>query len=100
MIYFSWRMKRFDWDIDKNQKLIKERNISFEEVVFFIEQGQVLDIVDNPNPKYQHQRMFVLDIAGYVYLVPFTETNESCFLKTIFPSRKATKEYFREGETS
>ena len=100
MIYFFWRMKRFNWDIDKNKKLIKERNISFEEVVFFIEQGQVLDIVDNPNPKYRHQKMFVLDIAGYVYLVPFTETNESYFLKTVFPSRKATKEYLQKGEMS
>lgn len=100
MIYFKWPMKRFDWDIDKNKKLIQERNISFEEVVFFIEQGHVLDIIDNPNPKYRHQKMFVLDIAGYVYLVPFTETNESYFLKTIFPSRKATKEYLQKGETS
>lgn len=91
-------MKRFDWDIDKNAKLIKERNISFEEIVFFIERGQVLDIVDNPNPKYRHQKMFVLDVAGYVYLVPFTETGESYFLKTVFPSRKATKEYLQGGE--
>jgi len=91
-------MKRFDWDIGKNARLIKERNISFEEVVFFIEQGQVLDIVDNPRLKYRHQKMFVLDIAGYVYLVPFTETSESYLLKTIFPSRKATKEYLQEGE--
>lgn len=93
-------MKRFDWDTDKNKKLIKERNISFEEVVVFIEQGQVLDIVDNPNPEYRHQRMFVLDIGGYVYLVPFAETSESYFLKTIFPSRKATKEYLQGGEKS
>lgn len=93
-------MKRFDWDTDKNEKLIKERNISFEEVVFFIEQGRVLDVVDNPNPKYRHQRMFVLDILGYVHLIPFTETSESYFLKTIFPSRKATKEYLQGGEKS
>ena len=93
MIYSSYGMKRFDWDIEKNKKLIKERKVSFEEVVIFIEQGKILDIVDNPNLKYQHQKMFVLDIGGYVYVVPFIETNEAYVLKTIFPSRKATKEY-------
>ena len=91
-------MKRFDWDIEKNKRLIKERNISFEEIIVFIEQGSVLDIVDNPNPKYSHQKMFVLDVEGYVYVVPFVETQEDYFLKTIFPSRKATKEYFQKGE--
>ena len=91
-------MKRFDWDVEKNKKLIEERKISFEEIVFFIEQGNLLDIVDNSNPKYQHQKMFVLDIEGYVYVVPFVETQEAYFLKTIFPSRKATKEYFQKGE--
>ncbi|MBI5149650.1 MAG: BrnT family toxin [Candidatus Omnitrophica bacterium] len=93
-------MKRFDWDIDKNKKLIQGRDISFEEVVFFIEQGRVLDIVDNPNPKYRHQKMLILDIGGYVYLVPFTETSESYFLKTVFPSRKATREYLQGGGKS
>ena len=86
-------MKCFDWDVGKNKKLIQERNISFEEVVLFIEQGKLLDIVDNPNPRYEHQKMFVLDIEGYVYLVPFIQTEGAYFLKTIFASRKATKEY-------
>ena len=90
-------MKRFDWDIEKNKKLIKERNISFEEIIIFIEQEKVIDVVDNPNPKYQHQKMFILDIKGYIFLVPFIETEETYFLKTIFPSRKATKEYLKEG---
>jgi uncharacterized DUF497 family protein len=90
-------MKRFDWDIDKNKKLIKERNISFEEIIVFIEQGKMLDIIDHPNPKYRHQKMFVLDVEGYVYLVPFIETGEAYVLKTIFPSRKATKEYLQGG---
>ena len=79
-------MKRFDWDIEKNKKLIKERNISFEEVIIFIEQGKILDIVDNPNPNYQHQKVFVLDSEDYVYMVPFIETNKAYVLKTIFPS--------------
>jgi len=89
-------MKRFDWDIEKNERLIKERNISFEEIIVFIEGGGLLEIIENPNPKYRHQKMFVLDIEGYVYVVPFVETEDAYFLKTIFPSRKATREY-REG---
>ena len=90
-------MKNFDWDIDKNKKLIQERNISFEEIVFFIEQGKILDIVDNPNPQYRHQKMFVLDIGGYIYVVPFVERGDAYFLKTIFPSRRATRKYLQEG---
>lgn len=86
MLYSLYGMKRFDWDIEKNKKLIKERNISFEEIVIFIEHGDVLDIVDNPHPKYYHQKMFVLDVGGYVYIVPFIETDEAYVLKTIFPS--------------
>ena len=89
-------MKRFDWDIGKNEKLIKERNISFEEIVLFVEQGKAIDIVDNPSPRYQNQKMFVLDLEGYVYLVPFIETKNTYFLKTIFPSRKKTKEYLKK----
>lgn len=91
-------MKRFDWNIEKNKKLIKERNISFEEIVIFIEQGKLLDIVDNPNPKYRQQKMFVVGVGGYVHIVPFVETEEAYNLVTIFPSRKATKKYFQGGE--
>ena len=91
-------MKRFDWNIEKNQRLIKERNISFEEIVIFIEQGKVLDIVDNPGPRYHRQKMFVLDVEGYVYIVPFVETEEAYNLITIFQSRKATREYLQGGE--
>ncbi|MDE2232259.1 MAG: BrnT family toxin [Candidatus Omnitrophica bacterium] len=90
-------MKRYDWNIEKNQKLIKERNISFEEIVVLMEQGNLLDVIDNATAKYQHQKMFVVDVKGYVYLVPFVQTGETYFLKTIFPSRKATKEYLKEG---
>ncbi|MDE2215425.1 MAG: BrnT family toxin, partial [Candidatus Omnitrophica bacterium] len=86
-----------DWNIEKNQKLIKERNISFEEIVVLMEQGNLLDVIDNATAKYQHQKMFVVDVKGYVYLVPFVQTGETYFLKTIFPSRKATKEYLKEG---
>jgi uncharacterized DUF497 family protein len=91
-------MKRYNWNIEKNQKLIKERNISFEEIVVLLEQGNLLDIIDHPVAKYQHQKMFVVDVKGYVYLVPFVSQEGCYFLKTVFASRKATKEYLKEGD--
>jgi len=73
--------------------------VSFEEVVFYIERGQLLDIVEHPNPeKYRGQRILVVNINQYAYLVPFVETEHEVFLKTIIPSRKATKEYLRGDE--
>ncbi len=85
-------MKIFEWDEAKNRKLREERNISFEEVVFYIERGSVIDIISHPNSrKYPSQRIFVVDIDNYIYLVPFVESKEAVFLKTIIPSRKATK---------
>ena len=87
-------MKRFNWNSEKNQQLIRERGISFEDVVFFILQGEILDNVRHPNPeKYPEQRIFVISIDEYVHLVPYVESSEEIFLKTIIPSRKATKEY-------
>ena len=87
-------MKYFSWNNEKNQLLKAERNISFEEVVFHIEKKQVLDIVEHPNQeKYKGQQMFIININNYAYLVPFIESEEEIFLKTIIPSRKATKKY-------
>lgn len=87
-------MKNFSWNTEKNRQLKSERNVSFEEVVFYIEQGQLLDIVEHPNQdKYPGQRIFVININQYAYLVPFTETDDEVFLKTIIPSRKATRDY-------
>ena len=89
-------MKYFSWNIEKNEQLKKERGISFEEVVFYIERGQLLDIVEHPNQeKYAGQRIFIVHINDYVYLVPFVENEQEVFLKTIIPSRKATRKYLR-----
>jgi len=89
-------MKYFSWNNEKNQLLKAERNISFEEVVFYIEKEQVLDIVEHPNQeKYKGQRIFIVDINNYAYLVPFVENEGEIFLKTIIPNRKATKKYLR-----
>ncbi len=90
-------MKYFAWDDAKNTKLRKERGIGFEDVIFHIERGDLLDILEHPNPsRYAGQRIFVVRREDYVYLVPFVEDEETVFLKTIIPSRKATKEYLGE----
>jgi hypothetical protein len=87
-------MKYFRWDIEKNQKLKIERSISFEEIVYHIQNGHLLDIIENPNSiKYKDQKIFVVEIKKYCYLVPFVEFENEIILKTIIPSRKATKKY-------
>lgn len=92
-------MKYFIWDNEKNLLLKAERNISFEEIVFHIEKGHILDIVEHPNQeKYKGQKIFVINIENYAYLVPFVESEQEIFLKTIIPSRKATKKYLRGVE--
>ena len=90
-------MKYFDWDDAKNAKLRTERGIGFEEIVFHIERGDLLDILEYPNPeRYGGQRIFVVRREDYAYLVPFVEDEHTVFLKTIIPSRKATKQYLGE----
>ena len=89
-------MKAYRWDLDKNELLKGERAISFEEVLLAIERGDLLDIVEHPNrSKYPSQRMFVVLICDYAYLVPFVEDDTEIFLKTIIPSRKATRDYLK-----
>lgn len=99
MYYNSLRMQFYNWNNEKNEKLKKERAISFEEVVFYIETDNLLDIIKHPNTaKYENQKMFIVNIDDYAYLVPFAEKEEEIFLKTIIPSRKATKKYLRSKE--
>ncbi len=87
-------MKRYNWDPLKNEKLIEERGISFEEIVFHIERGDEVDILEHPNQvRYPGQRISVVIVEDYAYLVPYVETDAGIFLKTIIPSRMATKKY-------
>lgn len=91
-------MKIFNWDPDKNQQLIVERGMSFEEVVFYIQSDDLLDDIVHPNAKdYPNQRIFIVTIYDYVYLVPYVENQEEIFLKTVIPSRKFTKIYLGGG---
>ncbi len=92
-------MKYFDWNEEKNNLLNETRDISFEEIVFAISNGRILDIVEHPNKdKYPNQKMFIVEVRNYAYIVPFVEDDEKYFLKTIYPSREATNEYLNEGE--
>ena len=92
-------MKYFTWDPVKNEKLKAERGVSFDEIVFHIERGDVLDILEHPNQeRYEGQRILIVQLEDYVYLVPFVEGEEQVVLKTIIPSRKATKKYLRKGD--
>lgn len=91
-------MKPFRWNHEKNEQLKAERNISFEEIVLAIEADGLLDIIGHSSPgKYPQQRMFVVAIEHYAYLVPFVEETEYYFLKTVIPNRKATRDYLKGG---
>ncbi len=87
-------MKPFRWNHDKNEVLKTERGLSFEEMVLAIEANGLLDELSHPNPeKYPNQSIFVIALDGYGYLVPYVEEPGYYFLKTVIPSRKATRDY-------
>ena len=87
----------FDWSVEKNRQLIEQRGISFEGIVSAIEQDGLLDVLEHPNQsRYPGQRIYGVAAEGYIYLVPFViQADGSRFLKTIIPSRKATRDYRR-----
>lgn len=87
-------MKYYSWDKEKNVKLKVERDICFEDVVDAINEGRILDEFDHPNEKrHPNQKIVVVNIENYAYYVPYVEDDEKIFLKTIYPSRKATRKY-------
>ncbi len=89
-------MKTFLWNQEKNALLKAERQVSFEEIVLYIEMGFLLDVLEHPNQdRYKGQKLFVVQVDNYVYLVPFIETESEIFLKTIIPSRIATRKYLK-----
>ena len=87
-------MKYFEWNIEKNEELKAERDVMFEDVLLSIMYGMLLDTVEHPNKKkYPNQKIFIVNVNDYAYLVPFVEEEKTVFLKTIIPSRKMTKKY-------
>ena len=92
-------MKSLRWNAQKNDSLKADRGVSFENMVVAIESGGLLDILAHPNQsKYPRQRVLVVAHDSYAYLVPFVEEDDYFFLKTIIPSRKATRDYLNLGD--
>jgi hypothetical protein len=87
----------YEYSPEKNVWLKEERGINFEEIIYYMNSGCLLDVIENPNKtKYSGQQFYVVDVEDYVYLVPFVQQGNRSFLKTIFPSRKHTKIYLQE----
>jgi len=92
-------MKTFAWNSEKNEQLISDREISFEDIVVSIHLGNEVDIYDHPNQDlYPGQKISVVIVEDYAFLVPFVESDQGIFLKTIIPSRKATKQYLGDKD--
>ena len=89
-------MKYLNWNSEKNEILKRERGITFEEIAYLIESGQIIGIEENPGRS--NQKMYILEIEDYAFIVPFVENDKEIFLKTAFPSRKYTKRYGLKGE--
>ena len=91
-------MKYLNWSHEKNDILKGRRGISFEEIAFLIESGHILGIEENP--RRSNQKIYILEIGNYAFIVPFVEKDNEIFLKTAFPSRKYTKRYGLKGENN
>jgi uncharacterized DUF497 family protein len=95
-LYYNGEVKTFRWNAAKNQRLQRERGVSFEEIVIAIGEGRLLDVLEHRNlSRYPRQKLLV--VRQYAYLVPYIEEADGYFLKTIIPSRKATRDYLRRS---
>jgi uncharacterized DUF497 family protein len=93
-------VKPFHWSAEKNAELLAERGVSFEQVVVAVESGGLVQVLSDPNPsRYPRQRVMVVAWDGYAYLVPFVEEADHYFLKTVIPSRKATRDFLLKGKS-
>jgi len=89
----------FRWDPQKNAQLMRERGLSFEQIVLAVEGGDLLQVIAHPNPaRYPEQKIMVVAMDAYAFLVPFVQEEDGYFLKTIIPSRKATRDFMRPQE--
>jgi len=87
----------YDFDPEKNAWLIHARGISFEQIIALIDNGKLIQILEHRDKaKYLNQLIYEIDVDGYIYVVPVVKKDRSLFLKTIFPSRKATKNKMKE----
>ena len=89
----------FRWDPQKNTLLIRERGLSFEQIALAVEGGDLLQVIEHPNAaKYPNQKIMIVAMDGYAFLVPFVQEEDGYFLKTIIPSRKATRDFMGAQE--
>ena len=93
------KFMKFEWNPEKNKWLKKERNISFEQIIFHLSQGDIWKTSDHPDQKkYPGQKIYFVIVENFIYLVPHIIEKKYIFLKTIIPSRKATKLYKEKTE--
>lgn len=89
----------FRWDPQKNALLMRERGLSFEQIALAVEGGDLLQVIEHPNAaKYPNQKIMIVAMDGYAFLVPFVQEEDGYFLKTIIPSRKATRDFMGAQE--
>ena len=89
----------FRWDPQKNTLLIRERGLSFEQIALAVEGGDLLQVIEHPNAaKYPNQKIMIVAMDGFAFLVPFVQKEDGYFLKTIIPSRKATRDFMGAQE--
>ena len=89
----------YDWSEEKDRQLREDRGIGFEDIIFHIQEGDVLLTAVHPNrKKHPNQKVLYVRVDEYVYMVPFVENEDKKFLKTIIPSRRATKKLIRRKE--
>ena len=91
-------MKYFDWNELKNARLKAEREVGFEDVLTALDEGRLLDDIPHPNQKHKRQRLLIVAINDYAFVIPYVEDDEKIFLKTIYASRKFTNKYLSKGE--
>lgn len=89
-------MKYLNWSSAKNKVLKDKRGISFEEIAYLIDSGQILGVEESPGRT--NQKLYILEIENYAVIVPFVEKDNEIFLKTAFPSREYIKRYGLKGD--
>ena len=95
-LWYSTVMPGYDWDPSKDELLRRTRRVSFADVVYSIEHGGLLDTIDHPNQeRYPGQQIYIVRMRDYVYQVPFDRTESGVFLRTLYPSRRAFRDYLR-----
>ena len=92
-------METVRWDEQKNSWLKQHRGVSFEQAAVRLALERVLDVTDHPNrERYPGQKVAVIEINGYAYLVPYERVGGEIVLKTMIPSRKVTRKYIGAEE--